>query len=195
MFQIDSAVGLGNGDLVLQDSLWAPSEYQDNLFLYIDSLRSNDEFDWVPMNWNDQLTYQAKFSWRVTPTIKFGYNRMFSDTESQRYSHAYRWNPMGRPYAFSTRKGNIFRTDISINQSTFANIMFSKCCKSFREHLSNDPNFYKIIDIFIIWSSYTGQILFWKQTFIIQILAFLTMLQVIIMKLVETTWMYIVENL
>ena len=60
MFQIDSSVGLGNGDLVLQDSLWAPSEYQDNLFVYIDSLRENDEFDWVPMNWNDQLTYQAK---------------------------------------------------------------------------------------------------------------------------------------
>ena len=146
MFQIDSSVGLGNGDLVLQDSLWAPSEYQENLLLYIDSLRSNDEFDWVPMNWNDQLTYQMKFSWRVTPTIKLGYNRMFSDTESQSYSHAYRWNPMGRPYAFSTRTGNILRADISINQSTFANIMFSNAENHFREHLSNDPDFYTVID-------------------------------------------------
>ena len=94
MFRIDSAVGLGNGDYLLQDSLWSPTDYQDSLFVYIDSLRNNDQFDWVSMNTSDQLTYQTKLSWRVTPTIKFGYNRMFSNTKSQDYSHGYRWNPM-----------------------------------------------------------------------------------------------------
>ena len=145
MFLIDS-VGLGNGDLLLQDSLWAPANYQDSLLVYIDSLRSNNKFDWVSMNWSDQLTYQAKLSWRVTPKIKFGYNRMFSDTKSQSYSHGYRWNPEGRPYSFNTRVGDILRTDISINQSTFANIMFSNAVNHYRTHLSSDPNFYKIID-------------------------------------------------
>ena len=47
------------------------------------------------MNTSDQLTYQAKLSWRVTPKIKFIYNRMFSDTRSQSYSHDYLWNPDG----------------------------------------------------------------------------------------------------
>ena len=69
MFRIDSAVGLGNGDRLLQDSLWSPGNYQDSLFVYIDSLRENDMFDWVSMNTNDQLTYQAKLSWRVTPKL------------------------------------------------------------------------------------------------------------------------------
>ena len=89
MFLIDPTIGLGNGDPLLQDSLWAPADYQDSLYVYIDSLRRNDQFDWVSMNWSDQLTYQAKLSWRVTPTIKIGYNRMGSNTESQSYSHAY----------------------------------------------------------------------------------------------------------
>ena len=146
MFRIDSAVGLGNGDRLLQDSLWSPGNYQDSLFVYIDSLRANDMFDWVSMNTNDQLTYQAKLSWRVTPTIKVGYNRMYSNTKSQDYLHAYRWNPEGRPFYFTTRTGDIFRADISINQSTFANIMISKSVNHYREHLSSDPDYYKVID-------------------------------------------------
>ena len=156
MFRIDSAVGLGNGDYLLQDSLWSPADYQDNLFVYIDSLRNNDQFDWVSMNTSDQLTYQAKLSWRVTPTIKFGYNRMFSNTKSQDYSHGYRWNPNGRPFSFNTRTGDIIRTDISINQSTFANIMFSNAVNHYRTHLSSDPDFYKEIDSLSFDDSFWG---------------------------------------
>ena len=146
MFRIDSAVGLGNGDQLFQDSLWSPANYQDSLFVYIDSLRNNDQFGWVPMNTSDQLTSQFKLSWRVTPTIKFGYNRMSSNTKSQSYSHGYRWNPNGRPFSFNTRTGDIIRTDISINQSTFANIMFSNAVNHYRTHLSSDPDFYKVIE-------------------------------------------------
>ena len=144
-FYIDSLVGLGNG-LVPVDSMWLPANYQDSLKSFIDTLRENDEFDWVPMNWNEQETYQAKLSWRVTPKIKIGYNRMFSNTSSQSYSHDYSWNPDGRPYSFNTRTGNIFRADISINQSTFANLMYSNAINHFRTHLSPDPDFYKKID-------------------------------------------------
>ena len=146
MFLIDPTIGLGNGDPLLQDSLWAPADYQDSLYVYIDSLRRNDQFDWVSMNWSDQLTYQVKLSWRVTPTIKLGYNRMGSNTESQSYSHAYRWNPMGRPYSFNTRIGDIVRADISLNQSTFANVMFSNATNHYRTHLSSDPDFYEKIE-------------------------------------------------
>jgi len=156
MFRIDSAVGLGNDDFLLQDSLWSPADYQDSLFMYIDSLRNNDQFDWVSMNTSDQLTYQAKLSWRVTPTIKFGYNRMFSNTKSQDYSHGYRWNPDGRPFSFNTRTGDIIRTDISINQSTFANIMFSNAVNHYRTHLSSDPDFYKVIENLSFDDSFWG---------------------------------------
>ena len=156
MFRIDSAVGLGNDDFLLQDSLWSPTDYQDSLFVYIDSLRNNDQFDWVSMNTSDQLTYQAKLSWRVTPTIKFGYNRMFSNTKSQDYSHGYRWNPRGRPFSFNTRTGDIIRTDISINQSTFANIMFSNAVNHYRTHLSSDPDFYKVIENLSFDDSFWG---------------------------------------
>ena len=146
IFRIDSAVGLGNGDQLFQDSLWSSANYQDSLFIYIDSLRNSDQFDWVSMNTSDQLTSQFKLSWRVTPTIKFGYNRMSSNTKSQSYSHGYRWNPNGRPFSFNTRIGDIIRTDISINQSTFANIMFSNAVNHYRTHLSSDPDFYKVIE-------------------------------------------------
>ena len=145
MFLIDSTVGLGN-DFLPADSAWQPLEYQDSLKKLIDTLRAQDAFDWVPMNWSEQITYQAKISWRVTPRIKLAYNRMFSDTKSQGYSHAYRWNPDGRPYSFNTRTGDLFRADISINQSTFANIMFSNAVNHYRTHLSSNKNFYEIID-------------------------------------------------
>jgi len=144
-FHIDPLVGLGNGS-VPEDSLWLPINYQDSLRTFIDSLRKKGGFDQAPMNWNEQETYQAKLSWRVTPKIKIGYNRMFSDTRSQSYSHAYRWNPDGRPYSFNTRTGDIFRADISINQSTFANVMYSNAINHYRTHLSPDPDLYKKIE-------------------------------------------------
>ena len=71
---------------------------------------------------------------------------MFSDTRSQSYSYGYRWNPDGRPYSFNTRIGDIIRADISLNQSTFANLMYSNAINHYRTHLSNNKDYYKIID-------------------------------------------------
>ena len=88
----------------------------------IDSLRGLDAFDWVPMNWNKQTTGQVKLSWRVTPRLKVTYNRMFSDNKSQYYSHLYKWNPDGRSNYFNSRVGDLFRADLSISKSTFANL-------------------------------------------------------------------------
>ena len=149
LFLIDT-LGLGNG-FVPDDSDWEAMEYQSNLRDLVDSLRGlpqddNNAFDWVSMNWNDQTTYQAKISWRITPKIKVGYNRMFSENQSQSYTHEYRWNPDGRPYSFNTRIGDILRADISINQSTFANVMFSRATNHYRTHLNPDKNFYKTLD-------------------------------------------------
>ena len=145
MFRIDSSVGLGNNYIPI-DSLWLPAYYQDSLRSLIDTLRDQNAFDWVSMNWSKQTTYQAKVSWRVTPRIKLAYNRMYSDTKSQGYSHAYRWNPDGRPYSFNTRAGDIVRMDISLNQSTFANIMYSNAVNHYRTHLSGKEDFYEIFD-------------------------------------------------
>ena len=135
MFRIDSAVGLGNDDFLLQDSLWSPNDYQDSLFMYIDSLRNNDQFDWVSMNTSDQLTYQAKLSWRVTPTIKFGYNRMFSNTKSQDYSHGYRWNPDGDHFLLIPVLV-ILSEQIYLNKSVYiCKYHVFKCCKSLQNTL------------------------------------------------------------
>ena len=165
-FYIDSTIGLGNGSYPISDTVyvsedsssylepnwssnaneWSPVSYQDSLRKYIDEKRKSGDFDMIPMNWSEQETYQAKLSWRVTPKIKVGYNRMFSNTISQSYSHDYSWNPDGRPYSFNTRIGDIFRADISISQSTFANVMYSNAINHYRTHLSNDPDFYKKIE-------------------------------------------------
>ena len=120
--------------------------YQDSLKKLIDTLKAQDAFDWVPMNRSEQITYQTKLSWRVTPRIKLGYNRMFSDTKSQGYSHEYRWNPDGRPYSFNTRTGDILRADLSLNQSTFASVMYSNAVNHYRTHLSDNKDYYTIID-------------------------------------------------
>ena len=54
---------------------------------------------------------------------------------------------MGRPFYFNTRVGDILRADVSINQSTFATIMFSKSVNHYSTHLSdNDPDYYNVID-------------------------------------------------
>ncbi len=159
MFLIDPNIGLGDGNdgWVPTDPLdtlgntvmygqWNPFDYQDSLRSLIISKRDSGKFEWVPMNWSEQLTYQTKLSWRIAPRIKLGYNRMYSDTRSQSYSHAYRWNPDGRPYSFNTRQGDIVRLDISLNQSTFANLMYSHASNHFRTHLSPDPDYYKELD-------------------------------------------------
>ena len=142
MFLINT---LGNGGEPV-DSLWLPINYQDSLRTYINDEREAKKFDRVSMNTSDQITYQAKLSWRISPKIKFSYNRMFSDTKSQSYSHEYSWNPDGRPFSFNTRTGNIARLDISLNQSSFANIMLSNAINHYRTHLSSDPDYFNVID-------------------------------------------------
>ena len=136
-FIVDEEVGLGNGNV--------PGFDQD-IPTFIDSLRDADVFDWVSMNWNEQVTAQVKFSWRVTSRMKMAYNRMYSDNKSQYYSHLYKWNPDGRSNYFNTRIGNLFRMDLSLSQSTFANIMLSQSTNHYRNHLSDDPEFYKELD-------------------------------------------------
>ena len=136
-FIVDEEVGLGNGNI--------PGFDQD-IPTFIDSLRDADVFDWVSMNWNEQVTAQVKFSWRVTSRMKMAYNRMYSDNKSQDYSHLYKWNPDGRSNYFNTRIGNLFRMDLSLSRSTFANIMLSQSTNHYRNHLSDDPEFYKELD-------------------------------------------------
>ena len=119
----------------------------DSLMLLIDSLREADAFDWIPMDWSEQISTQFKLTWKVTPYLKMSFNKMVSNTHSQSYSHSYRWNPDGRPHIFSTNDGNLFRADLSLNQSTFASVMFSQAENHYRSHLSDDSTFYKkIID-------------------------------------------------
>ena len=136
IWKIDNLVGLGNG-YILSES--------DTLKPILDSLRAADAFDWVPMNWYEQVTGQAKLSWRMNPYIKISYNRMYSDTKSQDYSHEYRWNPDGRSNSFNTRIGDLIRADWSISKSTFANVMYSRAENHYRSHLSTDPNFWEQI--------------------------------------------------
>ena len=142
VFKIDSTIGLGNSFI---------PDPEDTLKNVIDSLRALNisdlnAFDWMSMNQNEQQTIQAKLSYRVTPKIKLGYNRMYSDTKSQNYSKTYYWNPDGRSHSFNTRIGNIVRMDISINPSTFVNVMFSNATNHYRTHLSDDRDYYKIIE-------------------------------------------------
>jgi hypothetical protein len=139
IWKIDNLVGLGNGDTLSNSDILKP---------ILDSLRAADAFDWVAMDWHEQVTGQAKFSWRMNPYIKISYNRMYSDTKSQDYSHEYRWNPDGRSNSFNTRIGDLIRADWSISQSTFANVMYSRTENHYRSHLSSNPEFYKNIHDF-----------------------------------------------
>jgi len=140
-YEIDDSLGLGNGYVPSLSSRTAG----ESLRKAIDSLRRADEFDWISMDWSEQKTGQLKLSWRFTPRIKLSFNRMYSETHSQYYDHSYRWNPDGRPHEFQTNTGNLFRMDISLSQSTFANILFSNAVNHFRRHLSDDPDYYKQI--------------------------------------------------
>ena len=140
-YEIDDSLGLGNGYIPSLSSRIAG----ESLRKAIDSLRQADAFDWISMDWSEQKTGQLKLSWRFTPLIKLSFNRMYSETHSQYYDHSYRWNPDGRPHEFQTNTGNLFRMDISLSRSTFANIMFSNAVNHFRRHLSDDPDYYKQI--------------------------------------------------
>ena len=137
IWKIDSLVGLGNGYILSET---------DTLKPVLDSLRAADAFDWVAMDWYEQSTWQSKLSWRLNPYIKISFNRMYSDTKSQDYSHEYRWNPDGRSNSFSTRIGDLIRAEWSISISMFANIMYSRAENHYRSHLSSDPEFWEQIE-------------------------------------------------
>ncbi len=136
---IDTLLGIGDGTVPAAD---------DTLKNVLDSLRNQDAFDWVPMNWSEEKTALVKLSWRVTPTMKLSFNRMFSDTRSQSYSHVFKWNPDGAPHAFSTRIGDLLKLDISLSQSTFASVMFSHAVNHYRSHLSSasDTDLSNVLD-------------------------------------------------
>ena len=60
-FVVNEEVGIGDGNI---------PELGEDIPTFIDSLRDDDVFDWVSMNWNEQITSQVKLSWRVTLELK-----------------------------------------------------------------------------------------------------------------------------
>ena len=145
-----------NGGYLYGQKIFVPESHQwnsqTNNFEYIapshvdwDSLYHpygiNDS-SWVAMNWSDQYTGLTKISWIVNPTLRISYSLSGSETASQGYSHAYKWNPYGRSHQFTTKLSNMFVLDYSVSPSTFFTLSLSRSVNHYRSQRSDERDYY-----------------------------------------------------
>ena len=101
-----------------------------------------NDSSWVAMNWSEQYTGLAKFSWKLSPTVKVAYSFSGSETASQSYSHAYKWNPDGRSHQFTTKASNMLIIDYSLNPSTFFTLSLSRSANLYRSQRSDKRDYF-----------------------------------------------------
>ena len=114
----------------------------------------------VPMNWSDQVSLQGKLLLKPTPKIKLTLNGMYSTTEYQSYSHAFRLNPDGDYNQFRDNKGFIFNVNHSLSHNSFYTASASQFTNDVWYYVFKDVSKYDVNpDIFDeakTWDFYPG---------------------------------------
>ncbi len=79
----------------------------------------------IPALWEDDWNGMLKISYKPLPQLKFSANYYHSWEQQGRYSHSYRYVPMGFPYRETVNSGLIVKMVHSLNSSTFYEVMGS----------------------------------------------------------------------
>ena len=75
--------------------------------------------DFVPMNWEEQLSGQGKLSLKPSPRTTFSINVMASTTRFRTYAHKFKWNPDGDYQRFRTNRSVIAKFEQGISASSY----------------------------------------------------------------------------
>ena len=78
--------------------------------------------DSLRLNTSEHLNLNAKLTWRITPKAKLNYNALYNTSNSQDYSLAYKYNPLGRGTNDSYSISHILDFTHSLSNSFFYNL-------------------------------------------------------------------------
>ena len=135
-----------NGHLngIRRFEVWNLSDFYDQDSSNWDSEHTGDD-SFVPMATGNYSSFMGKLSLRLR-NLKFSYMMNYNQSNSQGYSHIYKYNPDGRSYQDASTILSMFQFNHFINEKMFYDISFSLTNNDFGSYVFEDYNSYKIID-------------------------------------------------
>ena len=117
----------------------------------VDSIRTGDGAI-VPMNPNFLVNGQAKYSWRITPALRFQLNSIAEYRKWQNYSHYRKYVPDGRLWHYKTSHRESAKITHQISSRTFYNLIGAYLYYNYQYYAFKDPK-----DPRYVWSGYRRQ--------------------------------------
>jgi outer membrane receptor protein involved in Fe transport len=93
----------------------------------------------VPMNTSQSVNSTAKLSYKFTPEFKVDYDFIFNNGKSQSNSHAYKYNPDGRPTYYSQNMTNALGITHSLSKNIFYTLKASYSKTDEKNYVYEDP--------------------------------------------------------
>ncbi len=88
-------------------------------------LEESGDGDFVPMNTYLKNTGQLKLAYSFRPNMKLTYNVFLERTQSQSYSHKYKYNPDGRTTSYKDAANQILTWTHTLSPNTFYSLKYS----------------------------------------------------------------------
>lgn len=92
----------------------------------------------VSMNPFSKMSAQAKFAYRLTPSIKLTYGLMGNDNEFQWYDRYYKYNPDGNYQRFENAKNHILTMTHTLSATTFYEAKFTSFNSEYKHYVHED---------------------------------------------------------
>lgn len=93
----------------------------------------------VAMNTGESLNFTGKLTWRPSPNLKFNYDLIMDDGESQGFSRTYRFNPDGRTTNFNNGINHSFGMTHTVNEKMFYTVKVGLGLRYSRTWAFEDP--------------------------------------------------------
>ncbi|MFQ6677081.1 MAG: TonB-dependent receptor domain-containing protein [Fidelibacterota bacterium] len=126
------------GFLYGQRRYWPDSFVQNPVTTTWELVKPGDG-NFTPMNWNEQLSGQAKMSLKLTKRTKLTANITANKTRFQTYNHKFKYNPEGDYQRIRTNSSFITKLDQSLSSATFFTLSYSQISNRYQYYVHDDP--------------------------------------------------------
>lgn len=103
-------------------------------------IESSGDSSWVPMNPEDRLTLQGKFSWQMTQNNKLQYMILSQNEAWQNYDHQFRLNPEGQYEHSGNRTQQMLTFTHIFSEGTFLDLKFTQFTNTHDQYVIDDPH-------------------------------------------------------
>jgi hypothetical protein len=94
--------------------------------------------EYVPMNWNRKLYWQAKLIYNFNPMLKTTYSFISDDVDYEDYDRNYKLNPDGNLNRFRTGFTHLLKINHLLSNTTFYELGISLFDKSYQQYVYED---------------------------------------------------------